>query len=302
MILSTENSFLRKHVGERQAIEILAGAGFDAIDYGFVPELEHGDLPWSTSKYTEYAKEVLKIANDNGVYFNQAHGPFLFDDKLFPDYKKEVLPLCRRCFDICALLNIPHAIIHPVHHIPYLSNEQKLWEMNMDFYHQVIEEAKPFGIKVALENMYQYDPKRGVLTTDVFAFPERYAAFYDALGEPDMTTCCIDIGHCSIVGVDPVHMLHTMGKRVGALHVNDNLFRTDDHVIPGHGHLDWDRITKALADIDYSGDLTFEVINIYRGYDSDFMPVSAKYLHDVGRYLIRKIEGYKETNKCGVKK
>lgn len=293
MILSTENSFLRPYVGERGSIEILAQAGFDAIDYGFSPALEHGQLPWSTTQYAQYAKEVLHIAHDNGVYFNQAHGPFMFDSSIFPDYKREVFPLCQRCFEICALLEIPHVIIHPVHHIPYMGNEDLLWTMNMAFYQQLLPEAKQFGVKIALENMYQYDPRRGVLTADVFAIPERYSAFFDAMNDESLT-CCVDIGHCSIVGVDPNHMLRTMNRRVGALHVNDNLFRTDDHIIPGHGLMDWNVITKTLADIHYSGDFTYEVINIYRNYDPEFFPVSAKYLHDVGRYLITKIESLKK--------
>ena len=298
MILSTENSFLRLRVGERGAIETLAAAGFDAIDYGFAPLMERGETPWNTSGYAAYAKEILRIARDNGVYFNQAHGPFAFDSALFPNYAKEVLPLYQRCLEACALMGIPHVVAHPVHHIPYLGNEEALWRMNMEFYHLLLEQARQFGVRIALENMYQYDPRRGVITTDVFAIPQRYAAFYDALGDEN-ALCCVDIGHCGIAGVDPVRMLRTMGARVAALHVNDNLFRTDDHMIPGHGLLDWDEITKALAEIGYRGDLTFEVINIYRGYDPPFLPVCAKYLHDVGRYLIGKIESCQKQGKNG---
>lgn len=293
MILSTENSFLRIHVGEREAIEILAKAGFDAIDYGFAPGLERGEMIWNTDKYKEYAKEVAMIASDNGVYFNQAHGPFMFDTELFPDYSRQVLPLYQRCFEACALLKIPHVVVHPVHHLPYKGNEELLWKMNMDFYHQLQPYAKEYGVKIALENMYQYDSRRGVITRDVFAVPDEYARFYDALDDSDFI-CCVDTGHCSIVGEDASKMLRIMGKRVKALHVNDNLFRTDDHLIPGHGLMNWESITKTLAEIDYSGDLTFEVINIYRSYDKDFLLTSAKYLHDVGRYLIAKIEKQKE--------
>ncbi len=43
MILSTENGALRSLVGERRAIEILAKAGFDAIDYTFTPGWSGGD-------------------------------------------------------------------------------------------------------------------------------------------------------------------------------------------------------------------------------------------------------------------
>lgn len=292
MKLSTENGALRPRLGERGAIELLAKAGFDAVDYGFSPWLERGEMVWNTDGYAAYAKEVRQIAEDNGVYFNQAHGPFVFDTSLFPDYTRQVLPLFRRCFEACALLGVPHMVIHPIHHLPYKGNEAKMWDINMEFYHLLLPFARDFGVKIALENMYQYDPRRGVLTRDVFAVPERYAAFYDELNDPSFI-CLVDTGHCGIVGEDAERMLRVMGSRVKALHVNDNLFRTDDHVVPGHGHLDWNGVTRALADIGYTGDITFEVLNIYRAYDDAFLPVSAKYLHDVGRYLIGKVEGYR---------
>ena len=78
MILSTENGALRSLVGERRAIEILAKAGFDAIDYTFTPWMERGEMPWNRDGYQDYAKEVVQMAKDNGVYFNQAHAPFIY--------------------------------------------------------------------------------------------------------------------------------------------------------------------------------------------------------------------------------
>ena len=86
MILSTENGALRSLVGERRAIEILAKAGFDAIDYTFTPWMERGEMPWNRDGYQDYAKEVVQMAKDNGVYFNQAHAPFIFHTSYLPDW------------------------------------------------------------------------------------------------------------------------------------------------------------------------------------------------------------------------
>ena len=52
MILSTENGALRSLVGERRAIEILAKAGFDAIDYTFTFEID-----------ARYGSATLTISN-----------------------------------------------------------------------------------------------------------------------------------------------------------------------------------------------------------------------------------------------
>ena len=117
MILSTENGALRERVGERKAIEILAKAGFDAIDYTFTPWMERGEMPWNGNDYVSYAKEVNQIAKDNGIHFNQAHASFIFHTSYLPDWNREIMPLQIRCMEACALLGIPHMVVHPVHHL-----------------------------------------------------------------------------------------------------------------------------------------------------------------------------------------
>ena len=53
---------------------------------------------------------------------------------------------------------------------------------------------------------------------------------------------------------------------------------------------------KALADIHYEGDLTFEALHLYEGFDESFFLTRAKYMHDVGRYLISRFERYLNDN------
>lgn len=77
-------------------------------------------MPWNRDGYQDYAKEVVQMAKDNGVYFNQAHAPFIFHTSYLPDWNREILPMQIRCMEACALLGIPHMVVHPVHH-PALS-------------------------------------------------------------------------------------------------------------------------------------------------------------------------------------
>jgi sugar phosphate isomerase/epimerase len=46
-----------------------------------------------------------------------------------------------------------------------------------------------------------------------------------------------------------------------ALHVHDNDYIDDRHTLPGLGRMDWEEIMKALAEIDYDGDFTYEADN-----------------------------------------
>lgn len=292
MVLSTENGALRSVTSERRAIEILAGAGFDAIDYTFTPWMERGETTWNRDDYAAYAAEVNQMAKDNGIYFNQAHAPFIFHTSYLPDWNREIMPLQVRCMESCALLGIPHMVVHPVHHLPYRQNKEEIWKLNSEYYHLLEPYAKQFGVKISLENMFGVDERRGCFCEDMFSNPQEYTQFYDSLGNRDDFICCVDTGHSGIVGGDAGETIRTLGDRVKALHLNDNRYRGDDHLIPLQGLIDWDDVTKALAEIHYSGDFTFEALHLYEGMDEDFYAVSAKYLHDVGRYLIRKFEKY----------
>ena len=48
--------------------------------------------------------------------------------------------------------------------------------------------------------------------------------------------------------------------------------------------------TKALKDIRYKGDFTFEADNFLSHVPDGFMETALKYMHDCGRYLISMIE------------
>jgi sugar phosphate isomerase/epimerase len=59
--------------------------------------------------------------------------------------------------------------------------------------------------------------------------------------------------------------------------------------------MDWAEITQALADIDYDGDLTYEVApSLLNTTDDTFTALGAKFMADVGRHLINSIESKKK--------
>ena len=60
MILSTESCMLHKAVGDRRSIEIIAQAGFDAVDYTFTPYMEDDDPQWQGSSLPATAR-TLKL-------------------------------------------------------------------------------------------------------------------------------------------------------------------------------------------------------------------------------------------------
>ena len=294
MLLSTENKGLRYRVGERRAIEILAQVGFDAIDYTFTPHMEIGDMPWTGANYREYAKEVKQIADDNGVFFNQAHGPFIFDFNYLPDLDKQIIPMQALCMECCAMLEIKRMVVHPLHDSLYRGeNRKRLWDLNVEYYRRLQPYAKEYGVVVSLENLFDVDKRRGCYVETMFSDANELARFYDDLGDTDHFDVLVDTGHSSIVGGDAAEDIRRLGHRVKGLHVHDNNYRGDDHLIPYEGTMDWDSIMKALADIGYEGDLTFEALHPFAHIDERLLISKARYLHDVGRCLIEKFDEYR---------
>ena len=154
--------------------------------------------------------------------------------------------------------------------------------------------AKKAGVKIALENMFgKKDPVTNKQTPNVCSLSPEFAEFYDALPK-EYFTCCVDIGHCALVGTTPQEMLRSLGgNRVGCLHVHDNDTFDDWHFPPFTLDLDWEEIAKALADIDYKGYITLESDNILADIPTELYPSMLRYMHDAARFLADKVEKYK---------
>ena len=77
------------------------------------------------------------------------------------------------------------------------------------------------------------------------------------------------------------------------LHIHDNNNFEDSHSLPYLGKMDWDDILRALGEIDYQGHFTYEVIDFLRAFPDDVVLASEKFMHDLGRSMMRKIEEYR---------
>lgn len=291
MRISGPMSALRPRFGDEEGIRRMARAGFDAVDYTF-NEMVRPDCVWNTERFRDYAAHLKAVAEECGICFNQAHAPFLFDwDTMWQTagFDTVILPAVERSFQCAALLGVPQIVVHPIHHIRYHGNEKMLWQWNTEYYHTLLPMAKQYGVRIALENMWQTDPLRGCGDADVFSHPEEFRDFLDSLNDP-WAVACVDVGHAGLAGEDPVDLLRTLGHRVKALHIHDNHHKIDDHTLPYLGKLDWEAITGALGEIGYSGDLTFEVTSYLTMFDDEMVDTALRFQVEVGRHLAQKIQ------------
>lgn len=289
MLISTQNHVMASSFGMMMANELLADAGYSAIDISFFGGLYSFVF---ADDYKSKAFEMKAAMDERGVVINQAHAPF---GGGYDNYTQNLIPQLPRVFEFCGLLGVRQIIVHPLQKGPYSGHQKELFDMNVNFYRELAPLAKNNGIKIAIENMWQRHSVNRQIIDDICADPKELAAMYDALNDPDAFTVCLDVGHVALCRREPEDAIRLLGHdRLGALHVHDVDYLDDLHTLPGMGKINWDSVCRSLADIDYKGEFTLEADNFLRRYDDVHKPCAARFMADTAKHLVSKIESFKK--------
>ncbi len=285
MKLVNQTEIIGKRLGDETAVRIICEAGFDGIDFSMFKMQDDTDVLNSQS-YKSHINELIKIADFYGVTFEQAHAPFPSAKENNGEYNKVIFDKIKRALEITGMLDAKICVVHPVQ----FSENQ--FEQNMELYHRLEPFAAEYGVKIALENMWGWDNKLNRIVPNVCSVAEDFNRYVDALN-PEHFTACLDLGHCGLVGDNAGAMIRQMGSRLGCLHIHDNDNVNDSHTLPYLLDMDWDDILKALGEIDYQGHFTYEADNFLADFPDDLLPACERFMHDVGRSMMKKIEKYR---------
>ena len=282
MKTSTEIHSTAKIVGEEKAVELIAKAGFDAWDFsmfrmcGYNWETQQAvptDNPLSGSNYLEFARRLKKIGLDNGITCNQSHAPF-------PSSCPGIRSYFKRAIECTAEAGGNICIIHP--------DNNKSPEENAEMYFELLPFAKQCGVKIATENMWNWDTEKDEASFAACATPESFNAHLDAVGD-DFLVACLDIGHAEMkgLGTNAVEMIKALGPRLQALHIHDNDLWHDSHQLPFSMQIDFDAVVKALKDINYSGYFTLEADAYLNAYTEENVFIGVKKLAESAKRLVQ---------------
>ena len=72
---------------------------------------------------------------------------------------------------------------------------------------------------------------------------------------------CMDVGHAHLMG-DVGDAIETCSGHLVTTHLHDNRRKSDDHLPPGDGGIDWPSTLMSLQKIGYDGTWMFEVANV----------------------------------------
>lgn len=287
MLLSTSIAIYLHQLSPEETVDMLAEAGFTALDFGFFNARYYAkDLDG------RFFTELRKKAEDKGLVFNQAHAPFPSGVGK-PDRDEEIFADIVRSMKNASLLGAKNIVVHPVQYLVYANDgvPEKLFELNVAFYNRLKPYCEEYGIRVAVENMWQDKELAGRCDTRIghstCSTPAEFIRYMDALDSKSFTAC-LDLGHAMLVHEKPEDFIRALGHdRLGALHVHDTDGNRDLHTLPFYGGMGyWDRITDALRDIGYVGDLTYEAENFLAPLPKELYGAASRFMAEVGTYLI----------------
>ena len=285
MKISTEIASASKIVGEEKAIELIAKAGFDGWDFSMFSmarynwgtrKIEPSDHPLSGANALSFVKKLKKIGLDNGITCNQSHAPFpTCCDEIRSKYKLAIECTAEAGGNIC--------IIHP-------DNDKSPVE-NAEIYFELLPFAKACGVKIATENMWNWDNVKNQASPAACSSSESFVAHLKAVND-DYFVACLDIGHAEMKGLNTsaVEMIKAIGGKLQALHIHDNDLWHDSHQIPYSMSIDFGAVVKALKEIGYSGYFTLEADAYLNKFDKFTVVDGIKNLHDSVKKLAEEFE------------
>jgi sugar phosphate isomerase/epimerase len=112
---------------------------------------------------------------------------------------------------------------------------------------ELSEIAAPLGVKVGVELMPNELSRAGSLVH-----------FVEGVVDAEDIGICLDMGHAQLEG-DVGEAIETVSEHLIAVEVHDNNRRTDDHLVPFAGSIDWAGALTSVQKVGYDGALIFEI-------------------------------------------
>ena len=265
------------------AIRMIAAGGYDSIDLDLAFWRLRED-PMAGDNWREWLDRQIRAASEVGLPITQAHAHSYSDDHcelLTAEEQEHRDRAILRDIEAVELCGVRWIVVHPQSYCDEVYYSRKLsMEKNLEMFKRYGDAAAKHGVSIAIENMFiRTMPKFALSCDDLLEL-------LDLLGDDKLFGICWDTGHANLNKVDQAAAVRKMGKCLACLHINDNKGQWDDHILPYHGTIQWESFMKALGEIGYQGDFTYEIHNFSKGFDAGFHQEAVTFARKLGEYMV----------------
>lgn len=222
--------------------------GFDYADVGISGELNGK----SEEEYEQCFLDEKALADAAGITIGQVHGPWRYPphDET-EELRAERAEVMKRSIRITSKLGCKYWVIHPI--MPFGPNDdfdtEQFWKINYDFFRALLPIAKENGIIICFENM----PMKGLSMST----PEKTLEFIHMIDDENFKLC-LDTGHSAVFGIQPADAVRMAKDDLKVMHVHDNRGKSDEHMVPYAGIINWEDYRNALDEIGFDGVFSLE--------------------------------------------
>jgi hypothetical protein len=208
---------------------------------------EHGAMLLQMGDPKTMGQEFKAFADSHQVQFPQGH-LWLACPLCAPD-EDMVLRTLESWLDLFYAAGVRRAVLHcDSDSFPEGTSKQTMLETNVDRVRKLARYLSGTDMILCLENLLK-------ITDSV----DELLQIIHAVGGPNLGIC-LDTGHLNLAGHDQADFIHKAAPYLKALHIADNDGSSDQHIMPfGRGKVDFVKVVKSLAQIQYDGVYNFEI-------------------------------------------
>lgn len=275
------------YIAYKESMKRCYDVGYRVLDINFCQSI-NGRSDLFKDNWQELIEELKEEADQLGVEFSQSHPVFVGGHILDHDEEKQERyhEMMRRSMIASSILGVKWAVLHPTQARDTEFDTKANVEENMKMHDEAVNLALKLGVGIAFENMIEGPRTKRRFSSHAGELVELIDAYNDS-----RIGACWDFGHGNYLYKDQSIALRTLGKRLKALHVNDNDGTGDYHMFPFHGTVDWHKVLPVLAEIGYEGDFTYETHGEFSKLPDSLRDQVAQAGVEIAKYCVSVIEG-----------
>ncbi len=212
-------------------IPVYASYGIRNLDLNFC-EMMRPESRLNDSRSKGYIRRLEDLRKEYGLNYIGSHAPYSQKGEKEGETEYKIF----RAIEFAAILRCPYIVVHPV---------RGTVEENIRYYGKF----RGSGILIAIENMESDKEisRHSEINEIIASNPEGLRALFDT-------------GHANLLGLDLKEEIMGYKDNLIGLHIHDNDGRSDQHLIPFMGNIDWRSFISGLREIGYKGLLTYEAM------------------------------------------
>ncbi len=268
-----------------QVLDYVKQSGFDFVEIPLDKMMSSNYIygpNFLGDDYIEQAKQLREMIDKAGLKVVQVYAPTP-DTRPQKNFDTEGILLVMRGIEIAAVLGASVITVLPMTHIEYYGNTQQVLDMNVEYFTKLAPLAKKNGIKIALKNMVKFSFRHRAIYYHACGTADEFVNYLDTLNKihGDLFVACVDVGNTNLATVDFGDMLNKLGSRVAIVHISDNDYRKNNQSIPGNGSINFEKVSAALKENNYSGYYTMFCESTL---PAQLMPSVLQHMYDVACY------------------